>query len=934
PPDRIQQRRRRDVLKAQVLASLRESPSCLAGAASLEDLFRLVPLATLETALTEHGKSGLQALLPELQLEGRRLAFAEVHEWLLERSELVPVLESGPTDEDVRRAAKLMKRDTRCSNLLQLLRPDKAKDIARVWFDLPNDASACRLRPCADYTVPEALTEHHRGQVSVPQLLLLGQPQLVRQFKRACRHLRQQPGCFHLPDGSPPLQVEVRAPTLAQLRQTGAGIVGASNVDESTGADVAGGLNCVLLYSGDSGSLEEARSFVHSLPALRDAALAYEEESAYESLGPGSPAHNQLTQPPQQPPTPPHQQQSETATNSRIAVCCLSPSTDDSLLSQGRQLAASIRARHLECQQPPSQTCRQSPTSDDANSSTSSSPIVGQQQQRRNIIAVADINDSLKQLAEDCLTRLLPAAVEAAGASTQAASTNLSTQTANSTATPTSGASTSSSTPTPSSALLVALVCGDPDIPCSIARLLAALPVRRSAQLHRVGHDSLLFTVANTASPLAAAANGSGPMSATKENCMLLIVASFHRAWRILRQPQQQHQSQPTRLLIVYNSIRRASYVCAKQFATAVASGPRTPYLLVNVGPKSPGNPDFHLDDYAVDSSILSNFVIAGATAPWRQLISATAKTVSPASLLMTSGSSGGSASYYQPCPDDADDHSLPAGIAAAGSLEPQYYTPLGDGDAAGIAPVAATMPEVYASPPDCYSMAAPGFVGSAAFAPGPPPDSTYSDALNALPDGNFQMVGSAKTPAAAAAAAAAAAGSVNPAFTGDELEARFKQSGRHQLRHQPSKRDGAAPAAIPPLSWSQLPLDNSASPVPACLSACVAYIEANGGLATEGVYRTCGNAYDIADTVSLLLSQPAELANRGPSLCTVTSALKQIIGKLTPPLLPERLLPQLAQLCQLPVQLGELLRAELDPFQLACLKRLARHLHRLAAAH
>uniref|UniRef100_A0A1I8FQL5 Rho-GAP domain-containing protein n=1 Tax=Macrostomum lignano TaxID=282301 RepID=A0A1I8FQL5_9PLAT len=771
--------------------------------------------------------------------------------------------ESGPTDEDVR-AAKLMKRDTRCSNLLQLLRPDKAKDIARVLVRPAQRRVGLSTRPCADYTVPEALTEHHRGQVSVPQLLLLGQPQLVRQFKRAC--------------------------------------LGASNVDESTGADVAGGLNCVLLYSGDSGSLEEARSFVHSLPALRDAALAYEEESAYESLGPGLAGAQPADSAPQQPPTP------RLISSSRR----LPP-----ILELGRQLAASIRARHLECQQPPSQTCRQSPTSDDANSSTSSSPIVGQQQQRRNIIAVADINDSLKQLAEDCLTRLLPAAVEAAGASTQAASTNLSTQTANSTATPTSGASTSSSTPTPSSALLVALVCGDPDIPCSIARLLAALPVRRSAQLHRVGHDSLLFTVANTASPLAAAANGSGPMSATKENCMLLIVASFHRAWRILRQPQQQHQSQPTRL-------------SPRPLLAALA----TPYLLVNVGPKSPGNPDFHLDDYAVDSSILSNFVIAGATAPWRQLISATAKTVSPASLLMTSGSSGGSASYYQPCPDDADDHSLPAGIAAAGSLEPQYYTPLGDGDAAGIAPVAATMPEVYASPPDCYSMAAPGFVGSAAFAPGPPPDSTYSDALNALPDGNFQMVGSAKTPAAAAAAAAAAAGSVNPAFTGDELEARFKQSGRHQLRHQPSKRDGAAPAAIPPLSWSQLPLDNSASPVPACLSACVAYIEANGGLATEGVYRTCGNAYDIADTVSLLLSQPAELANRGPSLCTVTSALKQIIGKLTPPLLPERLLPQLAQLCQLPVQLGELLRAELDPFQLACLKRLARHLHRLAAAH
>uniref|UniRef100_A0A1I8FAW8 Rho-GAP domain-containing protein n=1 Tax=Macrostomum lignano TaxID=282301 RepID=A0A1I8FAW8_9PLAT len=105
-----------------------------------------------------------------------------------------------------------------------------------------------------------------------------------------------------------------------------------------------------------------------------------------------------------------------------------------------------------------------------------------------------------------------------------------------------------------------------------------------------------------------------------------------------------------------------------------------------------------------------------------------------------------------------------------------------------------------------------------------------------------------------------------------------LKQSGRHQLRHQPSKRDGAAP----PLS-APLPARCRGRSCP-CLSACVAYIEANGGLATEGVYRTCGNAYDIADTVSLLLSQPAELANRGPSLCTVTSALKQIIGKLTPP--------------------------------------------------
>uniref|UniRef100_A0A1I8FM51 Rho-GAP domain-containing protein n=1 Tax=Macrostomum lignano TaxID=282301 RepID=A0A1I8FM51_9PLAT len=711
PPDRIQQRRRRDVLKAQVLASLRESPSCLARRSQPGGLF----------------SPGI-------------------------RSQQTKTSAGLPNTDEARQPAL-------SKSAAAAPRPDKAKDIARVWFDLPNDASACRpTRPCADYTVPEALTEHHRGpgcQVPAAAACSIAKPQLVRQFKRPARHLPNSRAAFTCPTGPPPLQVEVRAPTLAQL-------------------------------------FDRLRAGI--TPRWPN-----EEESAYESLGPARPAHNQLTQQqPQQPPTPPHQQQSETATNSRI----------------GRQLAASIRAPAIW--NAPTVV----PTSDDA---------------KLFYIVLADrwpaaaaskrcpqlptSTTALKQLAEDCLTRLLPAAVKPPARRLQAASTNLSTQTANSRQRRQRLALRHHRRLRhPSSLLLVALVWRrSTDIPCQ-HRPPCWRPCQLAGQLQlrRVGHDSLLFTVANTASPLAA-------------RCKRL-------------RPNISRQSG-----LSFRRLRRA-----------------------------------------VDSSILSNFVIAGATAPWRQLISATAKTVSPASLLMTSGSSGGSASYYQP------QH----GIADAGSLEPQYYTPLGDGDAAGnSAPVPAAMPEVYASPPDRATQ-------------------WLRLALSALLHSQ-RLLRRLLRPLLLLAAAAAAAGSVNPRFYWRRTRGQDPSSPAvTSCAISRAKRDDGAAAGRYPRRCrgrSCLPLNNSASPVPACLSACASpYIEANGGLATEGVYRTCGNAYDIADTPVAKPAGPS-WPIAGASLCTVTSALKQIIGKLTPPLLPERLLPQLAQLCQLPVQLGELLRAELD---------------------
>ncbi|PAA89956.1 hypothetical protein BOX15_Mlig007494g1 [Macrostomum lignano] len=155
-----------------------------------------------------------------------------------------------------------------------------------------------------------------------------------------------------------------------------------------------------------------------------------------------------------------------------------------------------------------------------------------------------------------------------------------------------------------------------------------------------------------------------------------------------------------------------------------------------------------------------------------------------------------------------------------------------------------------------------------------------------------------------------------------------------------------AVPA--PPLTLADLPVCTDQrlvpprdSPVPQLVVTCIDFVEREGGLKVDGVYRLCGNSAETSAVMDLLLREPdCKLAalKPKPSVCTVTSALKQLLMKLEPSLIPGQLLSGLLKVSSTPRHYPNFqpnvtyyFVNNLSQPALACLRYIVNHLHRVS---